>query len=209
VPARLAAIAREAPTIDLNAIVAANIGLLVAGLALALLISIVWLVVQWRRLGRLDLRLQDLTRGSDGESLEGVLNWYFDAVGRVADDVDKLAGRTATLESLGPRALQRIGLVRFNPFEDTGGNQSFALALLDARDDGFVISSLHTRTGTRIYAKALSGGRADGALSDEETEAVAMARGPADGHGMPSARLADGVRQVAGRPARTSPAPGP
>ena len=94
----------------------------------------------------------------------------------VAAHLDELAGRAATLEANGRRAFQRVGLVRYNPFEDTGGNQSFALALLDAEEDGFIISSLHARTGTRIYAKALAAGRSDGALSDEESEALRVAR---------------------------------
>jgi hypothetical protein len=79
------------------------------------------------------------------------------------------------MEAAGRRAIQRIGLVRFNPFEDTGGNQSFALALTDAAGNGFVVSSLHTRTGTRVYAKAIADGRSDGALSAEETEALRLA----------------------------------
>ena len=56
-------------------------------------------------------------------------------------------------------AFQRVGLVRYNPFEETGGNQSFALALLDADGDGWVLSSLHARSGTRVYAKAITAGR--------------------------------------------------
>ena len=76
----------------------------------------------------------------------------------------------------------RVGLVRFNPFEDTGGNQSFALALTDVAGDGFVVSSLHSRTGTRVYAKAISDGRSDGALSQEESAALRLAlAGPAAG----------------------------
>ena len=72
-------------------------------------------------------------------------------------------------------AFSRVGLVRFNPFEDTGGNQSFALALLDGNGDGFVVSSLHARTGTRLYAKSVSAGASDSALSDEESEALRQA----------------------------------
>ena len=67
------------------------------------------------------------------------------------------------------------GLVRFNPFEETGGNQSFALALLDADGDGWVLSSLHARSGTRVYAKAIVGGRSDTGLSEEETTAIKQA----------------------------------
>ena len=65
--------------------------------------------------------------------------------------------------------------MRFNPFEDTGGNQSFALAILDAQGSGIVVSSLHSRTGTRVYGKAITGGRAEAALSDEEAEALRLA----------------------------------
>jgi hypothetical protein len=65
--------------------------------------------------------------------------------------------------------------VRYNPFEETGGNQSFALALLDADGNGWVLSSLHARAGTRMYAKAISGGRAEAGLSAEETAAIAQA----------------------------------
>jgi hypothetical protein len=83
------------------------------------------------------------------------------------------------LEAVQKKAVQKTGLVRYNPFEDTGGNQSFAVALLDANGDGVVISSLHARQNTRVYAKAIAGGRSEAALSDEESEALrnAMAQG--------------------------------
>ena len=93
----------------------------------------------------------------------------------MARELDELAARSAVLESNARHAFQRVGLVRFNPFEDTGGNQSFALALMDANGDGFVVSSLHARTGTRMFAKALAGGRSDANLSAEESEAVRLA----------------------------------
>jgi hypothetical protein len=68
-----------------------------------------------------------------------------------------------------------VGLVRYNTFEDTGGNQSFALALLDANGDGWVLSSLHARATTRVYAQVVKGGKSDAALSDEETAAIRQA----------------------------------
>ena len=89
------------------------------------------------------------------------------------------------LESTQRRALQRIGIVRFNPFEDTGGNQSFALAMLDAQGNGLIVTSLHSRGGTRVYGKPITGGRAEAALSQEESEALRLAlasgAGPAKG----------------------------
>ena len=62
-----------------------------------------------------------------------------------------------------------------NPFEDTGGNQSFALAMLDADGNGWVLSSLHARSGTRVYAKAIRGGLAETTLSEEENAALMQA----------------------------------
>ena len=155
-------------------------------LSVALVLALIGLVVQYRRVSRLDRRLVRLTRGSEDGNLQEVLESHLDAVARVVDDVDELQARSAVLEGRSQRAFSRIGLVRFNPFEDTGGNQSFALALLDGRDDGVVISSLHTRSATRIYAKAVSRGRSDGALSQEENQAVDIARSASGG------RTADG-----------------
>ena len=99
--------------------------------------------------------------------------------------------------SSGRKAFQRIGLVRFNPFEDTGSNQSFALALLDADDDGVVISSLHARGGTRIYAKAVAAGRPEATLSEEEAQALDLARDATGGPGR--ARPAGPAAGVGGR----------
>ncbi len=160
---------------DLNALVSPSIGAIAVALGIACGVLIVAVVILWRRTSRLDRRLQGLTRGAEGQSLEAILDAHLDKVYAVARDVDELAARSAVLEATQRRTLQRIGLVRFNPFEDTGGNQSFALAVLDARGDGFVVSSLHARTGTRVYGKAVAGGRSESNLSAEEAEAVRLA----------------------------------
>jgi hypothetical protein len=127
------------------------------------------------RIGRLGRRLDALTRGSDEGSLEAVLGQHLDRVRRVARDLDDVSSRTTAVEKDLRRTLRRIGLVRYNPFDDTGGNQSFALAILDASGDGFVVNSLHARAGTRVYAKAVSQGKSEVALSDEESEALRQA----------------------------------
>lgn len=72
--------------------------------------------------------------------------------------------------------IQKIGFLKFNPFQETGGSQSFSLALLNGEGDGFVLTSLHSRTGTRTYAKLINKGKSTTAeLSKEEEEAVALA----------------------------------
>src|SRR4029078_12686231 len=96
-------------------------------------------------------RAQEVLRGGeDGGRLEAVLGQHLERVRTVVRDVDRLEARTAIVEGDRRSALGRVGLVGYNPFEDTGGAQSFALAILDGTGTGFVITSLHARTGTRI-----------------------------------------------------------
>lgn len=94
-------------------------------------------------------------------------------------DVDELrrgavAGSRVATSAVprGAAAISRIGLVRFDAFEDTGGAQSFALALVDDDGDGIVLTSLHSRPTTRVYLKAIRRGVADAPLSAEETRAL-------------------------------------
>ena len=138
----------------------------------ALVLAVVGLIRRTRRLAR---RIESITQGSDEQSLEAVLGSHLERVRQVVKDIDAVSARTAVVERGLQGAFSRVGLVRFNPFEDTGGNQSFALALLDGRGDGFVVSSLHSRTGTRIYAKAIAKGVSEAALSGEETTALNQA----------------------------------
>lgn len=161
--------------IDLEALINDNLSIVVAVLAVMALLAFLLAFVAWRRAAGLERRLQGLTRGSDGRNLEAVLDAHLDKVFAVAKGVDDLNDRTAALEAASRTAFSRVGLVRFNPFEDTGGNQSFALALLDARGNGWILSSLHSRGATRVYAKTVTAGRSDAALSEEEAQAIRQA----------------------------------
>lgn len=83
----------------------------------------------------------------------------------------------ATIYRDGKFHLQYIGLVRFNPFSDTGGSQSFTLALLDGRLHGLVMTSLYARSGHRWYMKQIEKGKGkDIQLSKEEEQAIAQAK---------------------------------
>lgn len=76
-------------------------------------------------------------------------------------------------QHLSLKHLQKAGFVRFNPFTNTGGDQSFALAILNGHDDGFVISSLHSRDQTRTFAKPIKNGKGEKfELSKEEKMAI-------------------------------------
>ena len=115
---------------DLNALVTQNAALVVGGLVLV--IAAPWPSPSWsvaRRGRRLEARLEALTRGEDGRDLAGVLDAHLAKVLAVARRQDELDAHAVLLETQAGRSVQGVGFVRFNNFEDTGGNQSFALAL--------------------------------------------------------------------------------
>ena len=161
---------REVTPIDTSAIV--TIALVIV--TIALLAAVALLVVRVRRLER---TLEGLTRGEDGTSVGAVVETHLDKVYAMGRQVDVLDVRASTLEREGRKAFQHLGLVRYNPFEDTGGNQSFVVALLDADGDGFILTSLHSRQATRMYAKPVRRGKSDASLSAEEVEALGIALG--------------------------------
>jgi len=68
--------------------------------------------------------------------------------------------------------VQKIGIVRFNPFREIGGDHSFSMAVLDGGNTGVILTGLHTRERTRIYVKAVNKGKAERDLSDEEKKAI-------------------------------------
>ena len=93
------------------------------------------------------------------------------------ENIKKAFSKIKNLEDALETTIQKIGVVRFNPFNDIGGNQSFVIALLDNRNDGFVISSLFVKEGSRVYTKAIKQGKSDHVLLKEETEAIEKAIG--------------------------------
>jgi hypothetical protein len=148
-------------------------GVAIAALIVALLAFALVLVVGWR--GRRRRRHSAIPVDATDTDIDLAVERAFARLDELAHRVDSLHGRLPVVEDQGRRAVQHVGVVRFNPFEDTGGNQSFALALLDSKSDGIVISSLHSRQATRQYLKSVAGGKTETALSDEESEALRKA----------------------------------
>lgn len=106
-----------------------------------------------------------------------ILEKYLKETKEVENYAKKVEIEMAKISKKMQKSIQKIGFVRYNPFgkNDTGGNQSFSIALLDNDDCGFVITSMHAREGTRVYAKSVSEGESTNTLSDEEVEAVKKA----------------------------------
>lgn len=149
----------------------------VATIALVMaMLSVGGVVLLLARQQRLLGQYQHLMTGTSGGNLEATLNEHISQVRETATRVEALDQLATRLEEATQFNLNHLGLVRFNPFRDTGGDQSFAIALLDGHGSGVVLSSLHTRDMTRVYAKPLQNWASTHALTDEEKQAIALAQ---------------------------------
>ena len=120
---------------------------------------------------------QKLTAGVTKENLMKVLEEHFMRIEGLETAADMIKKDIEGIKREDLTHLQRVGLLRFNPFDETGGNQSFALALLNDHGDGFVISSLHSRETTRIYGKPVKNfSEAGFEFSAEEKQAIEEAQ---------------------------------
>jgi hypothetical protein len=141
-------------------------------LLLFLLWDIILSVLFWRLLRHYRLLAGKTKKGG----LEKVLTELIKSSDLTRKDISSLKDALSEIQQENSFNLKSWGLVRFNPFSETGGNQSFSLAVLDGHQSGLVITSLHTRDGTRVYAKLVNKGVAqDADLSKEELLAVKQA----------------------------------
>lgn len=139
----------------------------------ALILSL-WLLVLSILYVRSERRFRRLTRGVK----EGDLRTILETIDKEHTLTKKeIAAVDRALQQTREEAklhVQAVGFMRYNPFGDTGGDQSFCLSLLDGNSDGVVISSLHSRDQTRIYAKRLKNGKSPGYTLSKEERAVVI-----------------------------------
>ncbi len=95
--------------------------------------------------------------------------------GNLEKNFEELSEELKKLKEDSKFSIQKIGTVRFNPFSEIGGDQSFSIALLDGNNNGSVITSLYSREGNRVYAKPIVNGKSQYFLSKEEKEAIEKA----------------------------------
>lgn len=117
------------------------------------------------------------TEGVHKKTLEDVLTNMVKEQKITKKDLAFLSDRCDNIERDGLLHIQKIGLLRFNPFKDTGGDQSFILSLINAVDTGVVITALYSRSGTRWYAKKVVKGKGfEHELSEDEKKSLRMAK---------------------------------
>jgi hypothetical protein len=152
----------------------------VTGPEIALTVVVALLVV-WQgstnfRLNRLLRQYRQLATGVEGQPLDELLQKILD---RGVVESQTLTRLESDLTQLGEEVqshIQNVGLVRYNAFDDTGGDQSYALALLDDHGNGAIVNGLFHRTECRVYVKPVQEWKSIYSMSDEESEAIRKAR---------------------------------
>jgi len=99
-----------------------------------------------------------------------------DLLKRLEENFEKVSTELEKIKKENKSSIQKVGIVRYNPFSKMGGNQSFSCALLDRNDNGIIITSLYTREGNRVYGKEIERGQSQSSLSVEEKEAIKKAQ---------------------------------
>ncbi|MCK9378921.1 MAG: DUF4446 family protein [Candidatus Moranbacteria bacterium] len=141
-----------------------------------LFISLIALIFAFIRIQKINKSSQAFFSGKNGSDLEKVILSQQKEIKSLDKDIQELFEASNKIYTLAHHGLHKVGVIRFNPFKELGGNQSFVIALLDGNNSGVVISSLHTREGTRIYSKPILEGKSEKyTLTEEEKEAVKIA----------------------------------
>ena len=117
--------------------------------------------------------------GNDPDDIPNNLEDIVEKIAQRLKLIDEANDKTAlSLEAISKQlntATQHVGIIRYNGNGDDGGNLSFSAALLDAHQSGIIITSLHGRANSRIYAKIITNGTSEQTLSEEEREALIQA----------------------------------
>ena len=153
----------------------AGLGIIILVLAVILLISLVLNIINMCTIRKLNKKYQKFMNGKEAKSLEDEIVGLFEDNKFLKASIDKNKKDIRTLYKKLESTIQKVGIVKYDAFNQMGGQLSFALALLDEGDNGFVINSVHSSEGSYCYTKVIENGECDIALGDEETQAIKIA----------------------------------
>lgn len=138
-----------------------------------LLMAFIMILVKFSKLNRKYKNF--MQKLGNGKNLEEDLETYMYRVGKVEKQNADILNQIKNLENDLTKCIQKVGIVRYNAFRDTGSDLSFALALLDENNNGVVLNGIYSREMSNIYAKPVENGKSNYTLSEEETQAIEKA----------------------------------
>ncbi len=153
-----------------------TINIILASSSFLLFLIIIW---QQITLHKLKKKQSILFQGKTAKNLETIILKHQDAIIDLSKQTKRLFEITNDLNILANTGLNKVGMIRFNPFKNLGGNQSFSIAFLNSHLNGLVITSIYHEGGSRFYSKTITAGKSqkEFPLTEEEQKAIALASG--------------------------------
>lgn len=153
-----------------------DIGYIFIGLIVLIIILLILVIVMLCKISKLNKRCNSFMKGKAGKSLEqDIVRLYEDnQVLKTGMNENKRDIRSINKQLA--KAIQKVGIVRYNAFQTMGGNLSYSLVMLDENDNGFILNTIHSSEGCYSYTKDIVNGNCNIALSEEEQKAIDMAK---------------------------------
>ena len=150
---------------------------IIMGLVILVVLLLILAIITMTKLRRLDRKYDYFMRGKDAETLEDIIMDEIDEPRDLRAEDRSNKDSIRTLNRNFRASFQKYGIVKYNAFKGMGGNLSFALAVLDYTNSGFVMNCVHSREGCYLYIKEVDMGQTDIVLGNEEQEALEQALG--------------------------------
>lgn len=152
-----------------------DIGYILLGIVAVLLILLVILIVLTVKYSKIKKRYDKFMQGKNASSLEDDMHGVFEDMKLLKNNVDRNKKDIRILYKNMERTFQKLGIVKYDAFNQMGGQLSFSLALLDENNDGFIINSVHSSEGCYSYTKEIKNGTSSISLGEEEQQALNIA----------------------------------
>lgn len=155
-----------------------DVGYVIMGMAAVILIMFIMLIVTIVKNSNMRKKYNQFMAGEDGKNMEQSILDKFSSIDKLEDNVTDLYNQVKRIDETLVTAYQKVGIIKYDAFKEIGGKLSFAIALLTAENNGFILNSMHSsREGCYTYIKKIENGESKIVLSEEEAMALKEAMG--------------------------------
>lgn len=159
----------------LSSLIMGNLQYVLLGMTVMIFLALIVFISINIKFSRMSKRYYKMMKGMEGVNVEQMLFAHLEEVKQVVRTVDDLSIQCRKMEEDSKKCIRRVGIIRFNAFEDMGSDLSFAIALLDDQNNGMVVSSIYSRNESHTYAKPIISGNSSYFLTEEEIQALKQA----------------------------------
>ncbi|WP_367398150.1 DUF4446 family protein [Paenibacillus sp. MSJ-34] len=159
----------------MNELILEQMQWIVAGFVVILIVMLVLIIAQGVKLSKLRRSYHQMMENSGVPNLENVIISMKENIAEMQKGQSTLVSEMRGITERLLKMKAKIGIIRYNAFSDTGSDLSFSLAILNEKQDGIVLSALHSRDNSYVYAKPVQGGSSNYSLSPEEKTAISLA----------------------------------